>query len=54
MGPSLGEVIDETATRFKENDLCYGQGTDNPWDEAVALVLAVTESPGVSKTAISS
>ncbi len=42
---SLGEVIEEIATRFKENNLCYGHGTDNPWDEAVALVLGVTQLP---------
>ncbi len=42
---NLGEVIDEIATRFKENDLYYGHGTDNSWDEAVALALGVTQFP---------
>lgn len=27
-----------TATRFGRSDLFYGHGTDEPWDEAVALV----------------
>lgn len=42
---SLGEVIGQVEARFKENNLCYGHGSDNPWDEAVALVLGVTEFP---------
>ncbi|MFB3106580.1 MAG: methyltransferase, partial [Pseudomonadales bacterium] len=51
---SLGEVIEEIATRFKENNLCYGHGTDNPWDEAVALVLGVTQLPDDKLTLASS
>ncbi|MCZ6620100.1 MAG: 50S ribosomal protein L3 N(5)-glutamine methyltransferase [Gammaproteobacteria bacterium] len=43
--PSLGEMIDEVAARFRVSDLYYGHGYDNPWDEAVALVLGVGEFP---------
>lgn len=37
-----GDLIDAVYDQFQRADLFYGHGTDNPWDEAVALVLGVT------------
>jgi ribosomal protein L3 glutamine methyltransferase len=36
---SLGDWIRWAASRFEEAELYYGHGTDNAWDEAVALVM---------------
>ena len=33
------------ASRFTEANLFYGHGTDNPWDDAVALTLAAVYTP---------
>ena len=41
----LGKVLAEVHGRFASAPLCYGQGTDNAWDEATALVLAATGLP---------
>ena len=42
---SLSEVLGEVHRRFAAAPLSYGHGTDNAWDEAVALVLGVTGLP---------
>ncbi len=41
----LRNLLAEVHERFLSAPLCYGQGTDNAWDEATALVLGVTELP---------
>lgn len=33
------------ATQFSKAELSFGHGTDNPWDEAIQLVLWVTRMP---------
>ena len=42
---SLEGLIGEVHKRFDAAGLSYGHGTDNPWDEAVSLVLHVTGCP---------
>ena len=39
---TVGELIEAIYQRFDDATLSYGHGTDNPWDEAVYLVLSVT------------
>ena len=41
----LGTLLAEVHERFQEAPLCYGQGTENAWDEATALILGVTGLP---------
>ena len=38
---TVGELIEAVYQRFDDATLSYGHGTDNPWDEAVYLVLSV-------------
>ncbi|TQV86752.1 50S ribosomal protein L3 N(5)-glutamine methyltransferase [Aliikangiella coralliicola] len=42
---SIQDVIRWGYSRFDEYALFYGHGTDNPWDEAVALVLQSLSLP---------
>jgi ribosomal protein L3 glutamine methyltransferase len=42
---TVGEALEQVAAVLQAADLYYGHGTDNPWDEAVQLVLAVVELP---------
>ncbi len=42
---SLENLIGEVHQQFEEATLSYGHGTDNPWDEAVSLVLSLTGYP---------
>ena len=42
---TLAELIEQVNAQFLDADLFYGHGTDNPWDEAVALVLYVCDAP---------
>jgi ribosomal protein L3 glutamine methyltransferase len=41
---SVGQLIDQVHQRFASANLSYGHGTDNAWDEAVYLVLWMTDS----------
>ncbi len=42
---SIQDVIRWSYSRFSENNLYFGHGTDNPWDEAVSLVLLTLSLP---------
>lgn len=41
----LGDFLTQAAQCFADADLYYGHGTDNPWDEAVAIALFVLDLP---------
>ena len=41
---NVGQLIDQVHQRFADANLSYGHGTDNAWDEAVYLVLWITDS----------
>lgn len=43
---TLGDYLNWASEYFGQQDLYYGHGTDNPWDEAVMLVLYVLKLPG--------
>ncbi len=42
---SIQDFIRWTYSRFRRSDIFYGHGTDNPWDEAVQLVLGALALP---------
>ena len=42
---TAGELIQLTAQVFADADIYYGHGTDNPVDEAAALVFHVMDLP---------
>ncbi len=42
---SLLDMVRWSVSAFNEAGLFYGHGTDNPWDEAVSLVLQVLHLP---------
>jgi len=42
---SIGEALQYSVSRLENSDVFYGHGTDNPWDEAVQLVLSVADLP---------
>ena len=42
---TVGQAIQYCCERLRDSDVYYGHGTDNPWDEAVQLVLAVSDLP---------
>lgn len=42
---TLGAAIEYCFESLQNSDAYYGHGTDNPWDEAVQLVLSVVELP---------
>lgn len=42
---TIGDMIRWAVSRFNETDVFYGHGTDNPWDEAVALTLHALNLP---------
>ena len=47
-------LIQEVAQLFSEHDLCFGHGTDNPLDEANALILFVLGFDYLDAEAVSS
>jgi len=42
---TVGEALQYCAQRLERSGAFYGHGTDNPWDEAVQLVLSVADLP---------
>ena len=42
---TIQDIIRWSYSRFSENNLYFGHGTDNPWDEAVSLVLLTLSLP---------
>ncbi len=42
---TVGQAIQHCFDALSESDVFFGHGTDNPWDEAVQLVLAVVDLP---------
>ncbi len=42
---TIGEALQYCVSALESSDVFYGHGTDNAWDEALQLVLSVTELP---------
>ncbi len=42
---TIGQAIDYCCERLSDSEVFFGHGTDNPWDEAVQLVLHVADLP---------
>ncbi|GAA4356403.1 50S ribosomal protein L3 N(5)-glutamine methyltransferase [Kangiella marina] len=42
---TIADFVRFAATQFHQSDLYFGHGTDNPWDEAVAIVLQMLDLP---------
>ncbi|MEO9656322.1 50S ribosomal protein L3 N(5)-glutamine methyltransferase [Marinomonas sp.] len=42
---SIKDFIRWTYSQFQKSDIYYGHGTDNPWDEAVQLVMGALKLP---------
>jgi len=42
---TVGEALRYCSAALSEAELYFGHGTDNPWDEAVQLVLSVVDLP---------
>ena len=42
---SILDIVRWAVSRFNDAGLYYGHGTDNPWDEAVSLVLQILHLP---------
>jgi ribosomal protein L3 glutamine methyltransferase len=42
---TIRDMLRWAASQFEKADLFYGHGTDNPWDEAVAVVIPAIDLP---------
>lgn len=42
---TIRDFLRWTVSRFNEEALCYGHGTENAWDEAIALILHTLHLP---------
>ena len=42
---TVGQALEYCSESLANSDVVFGHGTDNPWDEAVQLVLAVADLP---------
>ncbi len=42
---TVGEALEYCSQALQDSDVYFGHGTDNAWDEAVQLVLAVADLP---------
>ena len=42
---TVGQALEYCSRALQDSDVCFGHGTDNAWDEAVQLVLAVADLP---------
>lgn len=42
---TIDDFIRWSVSRFNQSDIYFGHGTDNPWDEAVALIMFALNLP---------